>query len=491
MKTNMSLIILGLLIGATISATAQLPFEIVDTGQEIYYNNTSVISAPAVGDAFFGQDAGYSGNQPSYIDNGDGTISDNVTGLMWEKSFSRVAWNDAASAASAAVTGGHSDWRVPTIKELYSLINFNGNQGTGSPDVAIPPDNAVPFLDTDFFDFEYPSHEGARYIDAQYITSTVYTGLVMSGTSAFFGVNFADGRIKGYPINPNPNQSGEFYVRFVRENNGYGKNDLQDKGDGTITDEASGLMWSKFDSGNEEFSSNVASSSKKDGTLNWQEALAFCEENNYAGHSDWRLPNAKELQGIVDYTRSPQATESAAIDPMFAPTSFTNEGGWKDFPWYWSSTTFLPGNNAIYVCFGEGLGYFQDKFQDVHGAGCQRTDPKTGTPDYGHGPQGDVRRIFNYVLMVRDADPETGIEEEANHGEMRIYPNPASDYCVVETETSGSILVISNALGEKVFVKNISSVGQIELDLSQYQAGIYFVTIKTGSSSVTGKLIKM
>jgi hypothetical protein len=49
---------------------------------------------------------------------------------------------------------------------------------------------------------------------------------------------------------------------------------------------------------------------------------------------------------------------------------------------------------------------------DVHGAGCQRSDPKDGDPaDYpswGHGPQGDVRRVFNHVRLVRDAGEDVG-----------------------------------------------------------------------------------
>ena len=51
--------------------------------------------------------------------------------------------------------------------------------------------------------------------------------------------------------------------------------------------------------------------------------------------------------------------------------------------------------------------------QDVHGAGAQRSDPKIGDPDdypYGHGPQGDVIRIYNYVRCVREVteDPVEG-----------------------------------------------------------------------------------
>lgn len=40
-------------------------------------------------------------------------------------------------------------------------------------------------------------------------------------------------------------------------------------------------------------------------------------QENYFSHDDWRLPNAKELQSIIDYTRSPDTTKSAAFDLAF------------------------------------------------------------------------------------------------------------------------------------------------------------------------------
>ncbi|MDD3686753.1 MAG: DUF1566 domain-containing protein, partial [Bacteroidales bacterium] len=57
-------------------------FKIVDTGQQKYFNNSSEISAASDGTDFYGQDANYLGYQPSYTDNGDGTVTDNNTGLM-------------------------------------------------------------------------------------------------------------------------------------------------------------------------------------------------------------------------------------------------------------------------------------------------------------------------------------------------------------------------------------------------------------------------
>ena len=188
------------------------------------------------------------------------------------------------------------------------------------------------------------------------------------------------------------------FVRYVRGNPDYGINDFQDNGDGTITDVATGLIWSEADSGE---------------GMDWEDALAWVQqknEENYLGSSDWRLPNAKELQSIVDYTRSPQTTGSAAIDPVFEVTSIIDEGGQTNYPFYWTGTTHVEesgeGDGGVYIAFGEALGYMQDSWIDVHGAGAQRSDPKSGDPGQypnGRGPQGDAIRIYNYVRLVRDA----------------------------------------------------------------------------------------
>ncbi len=51
--------------------------------------------------------------------------------------------------------------------------------------------------------------------------------------------------------------------------------------------------------------------------MDWENSLSYAENLELAGYDDWRLPNAKELQSIVDYNRSISATNSAAIDPIF------------------------------------------------------------------------------------------------------------------------------------------------------------------------------
>jgi len=51
--------------------------------------------------------------------------------------------------------------------------------------------------------------------------------------------------------------------------------------------------------------------------------------------------NAKELQSLVDYARSPDTTWSAAIDPLFNSTGIVNEAGDTDYPAYWTGTTHV------------------------------------------------------------------------------------------------------------------------------------------------------
>ena len=81
--------------------------------------------------------------------------------------------------------------------------------------------------------------------------------------------------------------SEDHRVRAVRAGSpGFFDNSFTNNGDGTITDTSTGLMWQ-----------NATAS----GTYSWREALAYCENLTWAGHSDWRLPNRNELQSLINY----------------------------------------------------------------------------------------------------------------------------------------------------------------------------------------------
>lgn len=390
--------VVTLFLGFAVMSQAELSYRIVDTGQVQCYSDRSEISAPKPGEAFYGQDAQYEINRPSYTDNKNDTVTDNVTGLIWQKVMAdKMTLEEAIQQAKSCELGGYNDWRVPTIKELYSLIKFTGTV-QGQKVIKL-------FIDTQYFDQPTGrADKGEREIDAQTWSSTEYVGRTMRNDETIFGVNFVDGRIKGYPkYNPRDKRPNKMFFRFVRGGTQYGINRFVDNKDGTVTDEATGLMWQKADSGK---------------GMAWQDALAYAENLTLAGHDDWRLPNAKELQSIVDYSRSPATSKTAAIDPIFDITAIKDPEGEAQYPYFWSSTTHLDGRNpfdsAVYVAFGAAQGKMHGRLMDVHGAGAQRSDPKNGDPrDYPEyfGPQGDVRYVFNYVRCVRTADPLSATQD--------------------------------------------------------------------------------
>ena len=393
-RTTFALLIIVFLLALTTGTYAQneLTYPIVDTDQSNCYSDNAAVNC---GTVYTGQDAQYTGNQPSYRNNGDGTVTDLTTGLMWQQDpGGKVSYAQATAGANALTLAGYDDWRLPTIKELYSLILFSG---VDASNVSSSSANLTPFIDTDYFNFKYGDESGgARVIDSQWATSTVYNVPLMNNQTCFFGVNFADGRIKCYPTNPNGGNGG-YFALYVRGDSSYGVNDFVDNGNGTITDNATGLTWMQNDSGN---------------GLLWGDAMAYCEALTLAGSDDWRLPNAKELQSIVDYSRSPDGTNSAAIDPLFNATPITNEAGEADYATYWTSTTHAAYpdrvTNAVSIAFGRALGNMDNYggWVDIHGAGAQRSDPKAGISAQeaanGRGPQGDAVRSDNAVRCVRD-----------------------------------------------------------------------------------------
>jgi len=361
---------------AKLDQTPTYTYKITDTGFEKYFDDKGEIPKAKKGEAFYGQDAHYRSFGFSYKDNGDGTITDLTTGLMWGKNPSeRMLWGDIAAYVKNCDTGGYRDWRLPSIKELLSLAVFNGDAR-----------KAIPYINTNYFGFEYPVDEkyfrnpladdpnGNRMIDAQYISSNEYVGTIMWGDEGVFGFNFADGHIKCYPKYRGRRGAPKFYVLPVRGNNNYGKNKFVDNGDGTITDLATGLMWQKADDG-------IA--------RNWEDALSYAENLELAVYDDWYLPDVKELHSIVDYTRN-----EPAVNPVLHTT---DKGGW-----FWTSTSYLDRPElALYIAFGKAVDF---RGMDTHGSGATRGDFKSGNPSNyprGLGPQRDEVRIKNYVRCVR------------------------------------------------------------------------------------------
>ena len=314
-----------------------------DTGQTKCYDDSGEIPCPAPGEPFFGQDAQYQGPPRSYTKLGYGGVElpdtatqadgwimtrDNVTGLIWEiktddgsihDKDNTYTWCDTNSttnggyqgtcgagsdtedfiaALNAAHFGGYSDWRLPTIKELSTLVNSN-----------IP--HPGPTIDTAYF----PNTKSSGYW-----SSTTYAEEERL-VGAWF-VAFEAGVVFLAP------KGDDLYVRAVRGGQKHSKNRFIDNHDGTITDTATGLIWQKCSMG-QSYNPVTNDCDGSPGTYTWQAALAACEDLVFVGYDDWRLPDRNEVQSIVDYSR-------------YAPAIDTNYfSGW----WSWSSTTIAGDAN--------------------------------------------------------------------------------------------------------------------------------------------------
>ena len=98
----------------TVSAQKLLPFKLPDTGQDKTFTTTP------------GEDADYLINPPSFTDNGDGTVTDNNTRLMWQKlDGGEMIFESAVEYCKDLKLAGYSDWRLPTSIELFSINNYD------------------------------------------------------------------------------------------------------------------------------------------------------------------------------------------------------------------------------------------------------------------------------------------------------------------------------------------------------------------------------
>ena len=92
------------------AVTSKTTVTLPDTGQATSYTSTS------------GEDADFTINSPSFTDNGDGTVTDNVTGLIWQKTDGgEMTFEKASTYCKSLNLSGTNDWRLPTSHELFDI----------------------------------------------------------------------------------------------------------------------------------------------------------------------------------------------------------------------------------------------------------------------------------------------------------------------------------------------------------------------------------
>jgi len=163
-----------------VSATPQTYSNVPDTGQTTCYDSSgAVIFCTGAG-----QDGSYTISAPSYTDNGNGTITDNVTGLVWQKQDDGTLRNwDAANTYCSSLAQAGTGWRLPNDFELVTIVDF----GKTNPSINLT---------------YFPSTQSDLYWSSSID--------VHSNTVNAWYVDFSIGSLG------NPNKTSTFYVRCVR-----------------------------------------------------------------------------------------------------------------------------------------------------------------------------------------------------------------------------------------------------------------------------------
>lgn len=275
-----------------------------------------------------GQQAGQ-GSCPSSPTPGDeanewGCTRDNVTGLFWEVKTDDGSYRDkdatyswyqggtgtadggtcsggidcdtenyvdlVNSIATIGTSGlcGQSTWRLPYRHELHSIVDYG---------------QLTPAIDPTYF----PNTQAG-----QYWTGSEYR----DGYSSAWYVDFDTGVFKehSYPVGR--------HVRLVYSPDAVDRCNSDTyytvHGDGTVTDNRTGLMWKQCPEG---LSGDECATGGEATSYFWEPGLQHAEGNSFGGYDDWRLPNIKELSSLLDECR-------VGASPIINTTIFPNVSSW-------------------------------------------------------------------------------------------------------------------------------------------------------------------
>jgi hypothetical protein len=312
---------------------------------------------------------------PRFFDNDDGTVTDNLTGLIWLKNancFNSISWKTALDTANALANGEcgltdgsvPGDWRLPNVRELRSLIDH------GSFGPALPAN--YPFISVQSSNYYWSS---TSLTGSPGNAWGIYSFVGDHGDIGTFGKVNLDIPVYMWPVRdgqqvvppaplPQTGQTLCYDQNGVQINcSGSGQDGdkqagvlplvprFNDSGDGAVTDNLTGLIWLKD-----------ADCSDISPTTTWQTALS--NVNNLAdgqcGLTDgsmpgqWRLPNIRELESLFDYGRfNPALPDNHPfINVQSSQSGPTTPNG------YWSSTSRVNiADRAYFGNFYDGLLY--------------------------------------------------------------------------------------------------------------------------------------
>ncbi|MBU0728338.1 MAG: choice-of-anchor D domain-containing protein [Proteobacteria bacterium] len=381
------------------------------TGQTTCRDNFGTINCTNTGQDGDTQ-AGLAWPDPRFTDNGDGTLTDNLTGLIWLQNancFGYLNFPDALTYANSVLqnnvcglTDGSAlgDWRLPNINELRSLINSG--------------DNTVTWLNTQGF---------INVQDVDYVTSTTYaydttkvwrvelsSDYTLTYNKVSGGFNFL--AVRGTSTGPaqvlRTGQStsyltgddGDFQAGAVLPSPRF-----SDNGDGTVTDNITTLIWLK--------------NAECFGKQGWYDALAdansladgLCGLTDGSAAGEWHLPNRVEMRSLIDYSQS--------LPALTPGHSFVNLPSVNSV--YWTSTNYGT-DTAWYISMGDGglattskLKVFPDGWYawPVKGGGVVTPVPDITVTDSA-APATDLDVVFGDVTLNTSSDQTVTITNDGS-----------------------------------------------------------------------------
>lgn len=200
---------------------------------------------------------------------------------------------DAVTHCANLSTAGYGDWRVPSIQELMTLIDYG---------------RSSPAIDTTIF----PDAKRGPY-------RTTNASAWASGSYVWV-VNFEAGNVYG---DGTPMSSTALF-RCVRGLS-IGAPTFEDMGTGVISDNTTGLLWQKCAAGQ---TNNAGCSGSATLTSERQHAQDYCNSLSLASRTGWRLPTVEELRTIIDFS-----TFSPAINAAYFPNTFENNHWTSSVDW--------------------------------------------------------------------------------------------------------------------------------------------------------------
>ena len=252
-------------------------------------------------------------NPSSYTDLGDGTVRDNVTGLLWQKAIDvatqKLPW-DAAKNYCATLTLAGRKWHLPTRIELLSIVDFT---------------RVGPAIDTKAF----PGVPGGAYhwTSSPWVVSEISTKPQYSWIVNFY---------EGLTSNAGVRDAAEFTRCAASSQQGAMPEHYTLLGGGEIRDNATGLTW-------------VQQTSPE--THSPSDALAYCQNLSLNGHA-FRLPSIKELSTLVD-ENPPIKAVSPAIDKTAFPDTKAN--GWYISSSHWAGPADKSSSLAWAINYEDGF----------------------------------------------------------------------------------------------------------------------------------------